>query len=148
MRTAVALLPAVALGVYVRHPGMAWLSFVALVPWIVLYTDGRRPRTSSVYYAVGALSTWIALYPGCYGFGWFAPLVMGISCVVCHTVAGPSQPGESPANASFVSDPTGPIRGPNGRRCGAEGKETVSRLYRGILETKDMVMQTKSGIRQ
>jgi len=58
-----------------------------------------------------------------------APASQGISCVVCHTVAGPSQPGRSPANASFVCDPTGPIRGPHGRRCRAEGKETVRSEY-------------------
>lgn len=80
--TAVALLPALALGVYVRHPGMAWLSFIALVPWVVLYSDDRRPRISSLYYFVGALATWILLYPGCYGYGWFAPLFLGVVCVV------------------------------------------------------------------
>jgi hypothetical protein len=57
------------------------------------------------------------------------PASQGISCVVCHTIAGPSQPGQSPANASFVIDPTGPIRGPYGRRCGGTIKETVRSEY-------------------
>ncbi len=57
------------------------------------------------------------------------PASQGISCVVCHMIDGPSQPGHSPANASFVVDPTGPIRGRHGRPCDAEGKETVRSEY-------------------
>jgi apolipoprotein N-acyltransferase len=80
--TVVALLPALALGLYARRPGMAWLSLFALLPWIVLYSDDRRPRVSSLYYFVGALATWILLYPGCYQYGWFAPAFLGLVCVV------------------------------------------------------------------
>ena len=79
---ALAFLPALVLGIYVRHPALARLPYLALLPWVVLYTDDRRPSVSVVYYFLGALATWIALYPGCYGYGWIAPVFMGLICVV------------------------------------------------------------------
>ena len=79
---ALAFLPALILGIYVRHPALARLPYLALLPWVVLYTDDRRPSVSVAYYFPGALATWIALYPGCYGYGWIAPVFMGLICVV------------------------------------------------------------------
>jgi apolipoprotein N-acyltransferase len=79
---ALALLPALILGIYVRYPALARLPYLALLPWVVLYTDDRRPRVSVGHYFLGALATWIALYPGCYGYGWIAPVFLGLICVV------------------------------------------------------------------
>ncbi|MCP4784845.1 MAG: cytochrome C [Fuerstiella sp.] len=56
------------------------------------------------------------------------PVDEGVSCVVCHSISGSNlaSPDALPANASFVTDPQGPIRGPYAeRRCLQRGRATV-----------------------
>lgn len=55
------------------------------------------------------------------------PVTEGVSCVVCHTIreSNLKSPDALPANASFIVDPGGPIRGPDAeRRCLQRGRST------------------------
>ncbi len=72
-----ALVPALLLAAYAAWPAMAWIPYVALVPWVVLYTDRHRPRISAVYYAVAAYLGWVAMIPAFFNFGLFPPFAMG-----------------------------------------------------------------------
>ena len=55
------------------------------------------------------------------------PASDGVSCVVCHSITKSNRgPDEAPQNASFVTDPAGPVVGANGDRpCRATGKKTM-----------------------
>jgi len=56
------------------------------------------------------------------------PASEGVSCVVCHSIARSNRtsPDQSPGNASFVTDPKGPIVAPRALRpCQQEGRKTV-----------------------
>lgn len=57
------------------------------------------------------------------------PVTEGVSCVVCHSIgkSNLASPDALPANASFVTDPSGPIQGPYAeRRCLQRGRRTVA----------------------
>ena len=62
------------------------------------------------------------------------PASEGVSCVVCHSITGSNlkSPDQLPANASFVTDPKGPIVGPCAKRpCEQPGRRTInSKLMR------------------
>jgi apolipoprotein N-acyltransferase len=77
-RTLVASIPALLLGVYARWPAAAFLPYVTLAPWVVLYTDDRQPRVPLPYYFAAAYAGWILLYPQAFRFGPVAPFAMGI----------------------------------------------------------------------
>ncbi|MHC5212378.1 MAG: multiheme c-type cytochrome [Planctomycetota bacterium] len=94
-------------------------------------TDGKTDRLCIGCHSPPAVLSGNGTPEALAGLG--PPAADGVSCVVCHSVAGAnlSGPDHAPANASLVLDPTGPIRGPNGRDCAAEGKATVaSELHR------------------
>ena len=60
------------------------------------------------------------------------PAPEGVSCVVCHSISGlnVADPDDPPHNASFVTDPKGPIVGPHSNRpCRQEGKDTVKKAF-------------------
>lgn len=76
-RMLLALVPALLMAAYAARPAMAFLPYFALVPWIVLYTDPRRPRVSVGYYFVAAYVGWVMLMPAFFNFGLFPPFAMG-----------------------------------------------------------------------
>lgn len=75
-RGALAVASPVLLGLYAWFPALAFLPYVALVPWILLYTDDRRPGASAAWYVVGAWLAWMLQHPGVAHFGWFVSPVM------------------------------------------------------------------------
>lgn len=77
-RLGLALLSVALLGLYARFPALAFLPYVALVPWVILYTDDRQPRVFAGYYVFAAWIAWAALYPSTGKYGWFVPFVMGL----------------------------------------------------------------------
>ncbi len=81
IRSALALAPAVLLGLYASYPMLAFVPWIALVPWVVLYTAGGRERVPWSWYFAGAYLAWILQYPQAWKFGWYAPLVMGLACI-------------------------------------------------------------------
>ncbi len=77
-RLSLALAPALMFGAYARWPAAAFLAYLVLVPWIVLYTDDRNPRVPLAYYFVGAYASWILLYPQAFRFAGSAAFLMGL----------------------------------------------------------------------
>lgn len=75
-RLGIALLGTCLLGLYGRYPALAFLNYFALVPWIVLYTDDRRPGVGFGYYALAAYLTWPLQNAESFNFGWYAGLGM------------------------------------------------------------------------
>jgi apolipoprotein N-acyltransferase len=70
------------LGLYAWFPFLGFLPYVALVPWILLYTDDRRPPVSAIWYVVGAWVAWMLQHPSVAHFGWFVPPVMAAALCV------------------------------------------------------------------
>ena len=59
-----------------------------------------------------------------------APASEGVSCVVCHSITASHRPSpdQAPANASFVTDPKGPIVAARGERpCKVSDRKTITR---------------------
>jgi apolipoprotein N-acyltransferase len=77
-RSALALLPACCFGLYASDPFLAFLPYVTLVPWVVLYTDDRAPKVSFVYFAVGIYAAWVSLLAFAGRLGWFVPFAMAL----------------------------------------------------------------------
>lgn len=78
-RFLLAFAPVVLLGVYARRPEFAFLPYVALVPWVVLYTPPSREKVSAAWYVVAALVAWNAIYwPQSSRYGWYASPVMSL----------------------------------------------------------------------
>ncbi len=75
---------AVLLGAYANYPALAFLPYIALVPWIVLYTDPRKGKVSWWYYFPAILLAWILQYPSIFNFGWYAPIGMGLFLFVMY----------------------------------------------------------------
>jgi apolipoprotein N-acyltransferase len=86
---ALALASALIFGAYARWPTLAFLGFVAIVPWVLLYTDDRDTRVSIGYYAVFAYLTWLVLYPQAFRFGTVAALAIGAIAVLPMLVFAP-----------------------------------------------------------
>ncbi len=66
-----------------------------------------------------------------------APVNEGVSCVVCHSINEPNlkDKGDLPSNASFVSNPAGPIVGPHkGLKCLQRDKKTIQSDFRKSSE--------------
>ncbi len=79
-RLGLALAPAALLGAYAWFPALAFVTWFALVPWILLYADDRRDPAPVRYYALGAYVTWVLNYPQGAQWGWFVPLFMAAVC--------------------------------------------------------------------
>jgi apolipoprotein N-acyltransferase len=63
------------LGIYASAPGLVVVPYVALVPWVLLYTDDRRPDVSIGYFVPAAWVAWLLLHPQSVLFGWQFPFV-------------------------------------------------------------------------
>ena len=61
---------------YAMAPSLAFLPYVALVPWAVLYMEPRRPRVSPLYFLLAGLLCFILCYKTMFRFGWFVPLLI------------------------------------------------------------------------
>lgn len=72
----------VLLGLYAWFPFLGFLPFIALVPWILLYTDDRPKPASAAWYVVGAWVAWMLQHPAVAHFGWFVPPVMAAALFV------------------------------------------------------------------
>ncbi len=57
-------------GLYSSVAGLSLILYVALVPWLILYTDDRHPRVSLGYFVVAAWVTLLLLYVEMFRFGW------------------------------------------------------------------------------
>ena len=77
-RLVLALLPVAMLGLYAKRPELAFLPWIALVPWVVLYTDDRQGKVSSLWYVGAALLSWVAEYAPFFDYGWYSPLIMSL----------------------------------------------------------------------
>jgi apolipoprotein N-acyltransferase len=77
-----ALVPPLLLGAYSQLPLALPLLWVALVPWIVLYTDDRRPRVSYGYFVVAAALSQPLLYPVIFRFGASFPIAFSLTFMV------------------------------------------------------------------
>lgn len=77
-----AMASAFAAGVYASHPDLAFLAYVGLVPWTLLYTDPRRPRVSVGYYLVSAWVFWMLSYRHTFArFGWIPESILSLLAV-------------------------------------------------------------------
>lgn len=88
-RLVLALSSAVLLGIYAWWPSLAGVCYVALVPWVLLYTDDRESRVSLGYYFLAAYVTWILVHPQAFRFGWFVPFGMAAVLFVPGVVFAP-----------------------------------------------------------
>jgi apolipoprotein N-acyltransferase len=59
-------------------PAFFFLPYLAVVPWVVLYTDPKRPRASSLYFLFAGCVCWMICYRVTARFGWFVPPVMAL----------------------------------------------------------------------
>jgi apolipoprotein N-acyltransferase len=75
-------LPALLLGVYSQIPLLLPLCWIALVPWIVLYTDDRHPRVSLGYFVVAAIVAQPLLYPVIFRFGAAFPVAFSLTFMI------------------------------------------------------------------
>lgn len=66
---------------YSARPALSFLSYLVLLPWVVVYTDPRRPRTSHVWYLLTVWIAWVLLNRQAWQYGWFAPWVMAWVCI-------------------------------------------------------------------
>jgi apolipoprotein N-acyltransferase len=78
LRTGLALLGVALFCGYAMAPQLAFLPYVALVPWTILYTDPRRPRVSPLYFLFVGYVCWILCYKMTFRFGWFVPPAMAL----------------------------------------------------------------------
>lgn len=72
VRCALAFGTPLLLGTYALFPGRILLPYLALVPWILLYTDDRPPAASFWWFPPAAFLTWVLQYTALSRFGWFA----------------------------------------------------------------------------
>jgi apolipoprotein N-acyltransferase len=63
---------------YAMAPSLAFLPYVALVPWAVLYMDPKRPGVSPLYFLLVGYLCWILCYKMTFRFGWFVPPAMAL----------------------------------------------------------------------
>jgi apolipoprotein N-acyltransferase len=63
---------------YAVAPALAFLPYVALVPWAILYTDPRHRRVSAFYSLLVGYLSWIICYKMTARFGWFVPPAMAL----------------------------------------------------------------------
>ena len=63
---------------YAVAPALAFLPYVALVPWAILYMDPKRPKVSSLYFLFVGYLCWILCHQMTFHFGWFVPPVMAL----------------------------------------------------------------------
>lgn len=75
-RLALALASTLLLGAYASFPELAFLNYLALVPWTILYTDPKRGKVSWVYFAVAAYLTWVLCHRTATLWGWWVPWAM------------------------------------------------------------------------
>lgn len=78
VRLGVALAAAALMGLYAQFPALAFLPYVALVPWIVLYGDRRGETPSHVWYVLATIVAWMMQYTSVMKYGWFVPPVMAL----------------------------------------------------------------------
>jgi apolipoprotein N-acyltransferase len=72
-RAGLALLGVVLFCGYAIAPSLAFLPYVALVPWAILYMDPRRTGVSPLYSILVGYVCWIVCYKTTFRFGWFVP---------------------------------------------------------------------------
>jgi apolipoprotein N-acyltransferase len=63
---------------YAVAPALAFLPYLAVVPWVILYTDPKRPRASSLYFLLVGYVCWVICYRMTARFGWFVPPAMAV----------------------------------------------------------------------
>lgn len=73
IRTGLALLGVALFCGYALAPALAFLPYVALVPWAILYMDPKRPNASPLYFLFVGYLCWILCYKMTFRFGWFVP---------------------------------------------------------------------------
>jgi len=78
IRAGLALLGVALFCGYAMAPSLAFLPYVALVPWAVLYMDPRRPKVSPLYFLFVGYLCWILCYKMTFRFGWFVPPAMAL----------------------------------------------------------------------
>jgi apolipoprotein N-acyltransferase len=61
---------------YALAPALAFLPYVALVPWAILYTDPKRPAPSPFWFLLAGYLCWVLCYKMTFRFGWFVPFAM------------------------------------------------------------------------
>lgn len=77
VRVALALAPSLVYGCYARYPLWAALPYFAFVPWVLLYSDPRRPKVSAGWFILGAWVFWMVNYwPQTSQYGWYATPAM------------------------------------------------------------------------
>jgi apolipoprotein N-acyltransferase len=81
-RLALALASPFLLGLYAWFPSLIVVPYIALVPWILLYTDERGESPSALWYVAGAWAAWMLQHPSVAHFGWFVPPVMAAALFV------------------------------------------------------------------
>lgn len=78
LRAGLALLGVALFCGYALAPSLAFLPYVALVPWTILYMDPRRPTVSPVYFLAAGYVCWILCHASTFRFGWLVPLAMAL----------------------------------------------------------------------
>lgn len=78
IRTGLALLGVGLFCGYAMAPALAFLPYVALVPWAILYMDPKRPNVSPLYFLFVGYICWILCYKMTFRFGWFVPPAMAL----------------------------------------------------------------------
>jgi apolipoprotein N-acyltransferase len=81
-RASLAAASPILLGLYAWFPVLGFLPYVALVPWILLYTSDEGPPASPAWYVGGAWVAWMLQHPSVAGFGWFVPPIMAAALFV------------------------------------------------------------------
>jgi apolipoprotein N-acyltransferase len=63
---------------YAVAPMLAFLPYVALVPWAILYTDPKQRRVGASWFLLVGYLSWIVCYKMTARFGWFVPPAMAL----------------------------------------------------------------------
>lgn len=66
------------MGLYAQFPALAFIPYVALVPWILLYGDRRGETPSHAWYVLATIVAWMLQYTSVMKYGWFVPPVMAL----------------------------------------------------------------------
>ncbi len=82
VRGLLATLSPLLLGAYAWYPSLIFIPYVALVPWVLLYADDRKPQASAFWFVPSAWVAWMLQYPGAANFGWFVPPAMAAAMFV------------------------------------------------------------------
>ena len=82
VRAALAFSTPILLGAYSLFPQLFFLPYVALVPWILLFTDDRNAPASFWWFPVAGWTGIFFQYTEIARFGWFAPVLMGIALLL------------------------------------------------------------------